>query len=99
MDDFVELDAETEKQLKLLLVANRLRRGIIGRRHFLRAALRVTDELSLGLKLDNKKDLFRLARLFRGRSEIYLQLSSKDGAERLWTRSIQYALTKLKPGE
>ena len=98
MADFVELDAETEKQLKLLLVFNRLRRGIIGRRHFLRASLRLTDELSLGLKLDDKKDLFKLARLYRDRSEIYLQLSSKDGAERLWTGWIQSILTKLRSG-
>lgn len=98
MDDFIELDGESQKHLRALIAFRNTRTDSILRACYYRAALRVTDMLSQGLSTHERKDLYRLAALFEDSSTLYILLSLQDGSIRLKTLQIENAKSNLNLG-
>lgn len=98
MDDFIELDEQSLKRLKLLLAFREQRTTLILSQYYQRAALRTTDMLAAECNAEDDRGLWALASLFDDRSDIYEQLILQEDALRLLTTSIEKIKTDLNIG-
>lgn len=96
MPDFTPLDADSERQVRLMRTFQRKKREFVLRRHLSEAALRITEAIAPKLRDENPDELRTKARLLIRSSGACGRLANYAGALRFCEFRIQKASQWLK---